>query len=55
MSKYNPYDRLLKAARAQPIPNTGNKELDKYLKRCRLERIRHYEDAIYRIEAFKGD
>lgn len=52
--KYNPYDRLLIAAKAQPMPDTGNEELDKYLQRCRNERIKHYEDAIHRIDAFKN-
>ena len=47
--KYHPYDRLLAAAIRQPDPNTGNDELDKYLQRCKNERIAHYQGYIDRI------
>jgi hypothetical protein len=47
--KYDPYDRLLKAAIAQPIPSTGNDGLDKYLQKCKNNRIIHYQGYIDRI------
>ena len=47
--KYYPYDILLKAAKAQVDPNTGNDNLDKYLQKCKNERVIHYQGYIDRI------